>query len=207
MKALLKLLALALVLVVALAAFAFAAPAHADDMRYEISVQGSPYLGAKDAPITIIEFMDYQCPQCAVASSVTQRLLEDYKGDVKLVLKMYPYLHKDFSHLAAEAALAAWDQGYLEEMHNMMLQNSPRLDKASLIQYALKAGMDADRFQASLEGMKHMDIIERDTQLAQDLDLYSTPVFFINGKKYIGSRPYEYFKKVVDDELVRLKRQ
>ena len=134
-------------------------------------------------------------------------MLEDHKGDVKLVLKMYPYRYRDFSHMAAEAALAAWEQGYLEEMHNMMLESSPRLDKASLIQYAAKVGMDASRFLKALEGMKHMEIIERDTQLALDMDLYSTPAFFINGKKYLGNRPYEYFKKVVDEELIRLKRK
>ncbi len=133
--------------------------------------------------------------------------MEDYKGKVKLVLKMYPYRYNDFSHLAAEAALSAWDQGYLEEMHNMMLEKSPRLDKSSLIQYASQIGLEPKRFQKDLEKMKHMKLIERDTQLAQDMDIYSTPVFFINGKKHLGNRPYEYFKKVVDDELILLKRK
>ncbi len=132
--------------------------------------------------------------------------MEDYKGKVKLVLKMYPYHYRDFSHMAAEAALSAWDQGYLEEMHNMMLEKSPRLDKSSLIQYASKIGLEPKRFRGELETMKHMKLIERDTRLALDMDLYSTPAFFINGKKHLGNRPYEYFKKVVDDELKALKR-
>ena len=123
------------------------------------------------------------------------------------MLKMYPYRYSEFSLLAAQAALAAWEQGYMEEMHKMLLENSPRLDKASLIQYAEKTGMDGARFLGALEGMKHMEIIERDLQLARALDLYSTPAFFINGKKHLGNRPYEYFKKIVEDELVRLKRK
>ncbi|HEB02358.1 MAG TPA: hypothetical protein ENI12_03915 [Nitrospirae bacterium] len=134
-------------------------------------------------------------------------MLKEYDGKVKLVLKMYPYRYNDFSHMAAEAALSAWDQGYLEEMHNMMLEKSPRLDKSSLIQYATKIGLEPKRFRGDLEKMKHMKLIERDTRLALDMDLYSPPAFFINGRKHLGNRPYEYFKRVVDAELVRLKRK
>lgn len=117
---------------------------------------------------------------------------------------MYPYKYHDFSLLAAEAALSAWRQGYLFELHNLMLEESPRLDRKSLIQYATRVGMDALQLARNLESMKHIRIIERDTRLALDLDLYSTPVFFINGKKYLGNHPYEFYKKIVDDELIRL---
>lgn len=114
---------------------------------------------------------------------------------------MYPYHYRDFSHMAAEAVLSAWDQGLHEEMHNIMLKNSPRLDKASLIQYATQVGLDMSKFRRDINSMKHIGIIERDIKVAIDMDLYSTPAFFINGKKYLGNRPYEYFKKIVDAEL------
>lgn len=131
-------------------------------------------------------------------------MLKEYKGKVRLVLKMYPYRYRDFSQIAAQAAISAWDQGRLEEMHNIMLAESPRLDRKSLIQYATGAGLDIKRLRKELADMKHMKIIERDTKLAEGMDLYSTPAFFINGKKHLGNRPYEYFKKVVDDELKAL---
>jgi protein-disulfide isomerase len=133
--------------------------------------------------------------------------LKEYEGKVKLVLKMYPYRYRDFSHLAAQALLSAWEQGRHGEMHDIMIENSPRLDKTSLIQYATLAGLDTDRFKRDLDGMSHIKAIERDIRLAKDMDLYSTPAFFINGRKHLGNRPYEYFKKVVDDELAALGRK
>ena len=86
-------------------------------------------------------------------------------------------------------------------MHHLLLKNSPRLDRKSLIQYAAELGLDVARFTDSLDKMKHLDIIERDKKLAVDMDLYNTPTFFINGRKVVGNRPYEYFKKIIEEEL------
>ncbi len=114
---------------------------------------------------------------------------------------MYPYRYRDFSHIAAEAALAARDQGKFWEMHNKLLENSPKLDRESLIKYAQEIGLDMKKFTNDLDNMKHRDIIERDKELAYKLDLYNTPSFFFNGRIVLGNRPYEVFKKVLDEEL------
>lgn len=86
-------------------------------------------------------------------------------------------------------------------MHEYLLKKSPKLNKASLISYAKDLGLDMDKFTASLNTMKHLNIIERDKKLAVDMDLYNTPTFFINGRKVIGNRPYEYFRKIIEEEL------
>lgn len=130
-----------------------------------------------------------------------ERLLKEYKGKIRLIIKHYPYKYRDFSHIAAEAAMAAHEQGKFWQMHELLLKRSPKLDRDSLIQYAKELGLDMGRFTDSIDRMKHRDIIERDKKLAVNLDLYNTPTFFINGRKVIGNRPYEYFKKVLEEEL------
>lgn len=129
------------------------------------------------------------------------RLLEEYKGKIRFVVKMYPYKYRDFSHIAAESALAAWDQGKFWEMHKLLLEKSPELDRKSLESYARQLGLDMNRFKSDLDGMAHSDIIERDKKLAVDNDLYNTPAFFFNGRRVLGNLPYEYLKRVIEEEL------
>jgi len=124
-----------------------------------------------------------------------------YPGKIKLYLKNYPYRYRDYSHLAAEALLAAGDQGKYWEMHDIMIKNSPTLDRNSLIRYAKELGLDIKRFTSDLDNKNHRKLIEQDENLAVSLDLYNTPTFFINGRKVVGNRPYEYFKEIIEEEL------
>jgi len=135
-----------------------------------------------------------------------KKIMSNYKGKVRLVIKNYPYKYRDYSHIAAEASLASRDQGKYWEMHDLLLKKSPQLDRASLIQYARELGLDVKKFTESLDTMKHSAAIERDKKLAVDLDLYNTPTFFINGRKVVGNRPYEYFQKIIDEELKHAKK-
>jgi len=127
--------------------------------------------------------------------------MKEFEGKVRLVLKLYPYTYRDYSHIAAEAALAAHDQGKFWEMHRLLLKRSPDLDRKSLIRYAQDLNLDVTKFTESLDTMKHSALIERDKKLALDLDLYTTPTFFINGKKVVGDVPYARLKKLVEQEL------
>ncbi len=86
-------------------------------------------------------------------------------------------------------------------MHDLLLKRSPKLDRASLIQYAKELGLDTKKFTESLDAKKHAQEIEQDKKFAVDMDLYNTPTFFINGRKVVGERPFEYFKKIIDEEL------
>jgi protein-disulfide isomerase len=103
--------------------------------------------------------------------------------------------------MAAEASLAARDQGKYWEMHDLLLKRSPKLDRTSLLAYATELGLDMKKFAEALDGHKHYEEIERDKKLAVDMDLYNTPTFFINGRKVVGERQFEYFKKIIDEEL------
>jgi protein-disulfide isomerase len=127
--------------------------------------------------------------------------MKEFEGKVRLVLKLYPYKYRDYSHIAAEAALAAHDQGKFWEMHRLLLKRSPDLDRKSLIRYAQDLNLDVGKFTESLDAMRHSALIERDKKLALDLDLYTTPTFFVNGKKVVGDVPYARLRKIVEQEL------
>jgi protein-disulfide isomerase len=135
------------------------------------------------------------------AGPTVKKIMDTYKGKVRLVVKNYPYIYRDYSHIAAEASLAARDQGKYWEMHDLLLKRSPKLDRGSLIIYAQELGLDVKKFTESLDGKKHAQEIDRDKKLAVDMDLFNTPTFFINGRKVVGERPFEYFKKIIDEEI------
>ncbi len=127
--------------------------------------------------------------------------MDTYQGRIRLVIKNYPYIYRDYSHIAAEASLAAKDQGKYWEMHELLFKRSPALDRASLIKYAQELGLDLKKFTTALDEKKHAAEIEQDKKLAVDMDLYNTPTFFINGRRVVGERPFEYFKKIIEEEL------
>ncbi|MBA4373135.1 MAG: hypothetical protein C0402_09785 [Thermodesulfovibrio sp.] len=128
-------------------------------------------------------------------------MLDTYKNKVRLVIKNYPYKYRDYSRIAAEASLAAADQGKYWEMHDLLLKNSPKLDRESLIKYAREIGLDIRLFTASLDAKKHDAAIEADLKLAAGLDLFNTPTYYINGRQVVGNRPFEYLKKIIEEEL------
>ena len=131
--------------------------------------------------------------------------MNTYKGKVRLVIKNYPYKYRDYSRMAAEASLAAREQGKYWEMHDLLITRSPRLDRQSLIDYAKELGLDVAKFTASIDNQKYKAEIDRDVKLAADMDVYNTPTFYINGRQVIGARPFEYFKKIIDEELKNAK--
>jgi len=135
------------------------------------------------------------------AGPTVKKILSEYPGKIRLVIKNYPYRYRDYSHIAAEASLAARDQGKYWEMHDLMLRRSPKLDRESLIRYAGELGLDVKRFAEALDGKRHAAEIERDKELAVKMDLYNTPTFFINGRKVIGERPFDFFKRIIEEEL------
>ena len=139
------------------------------------------------------------------AGPVVKRITDTYKGKVRLVIKNYPYKYRDYSRMAAEASLAAREQGKYWEMHDLLIKRSPKLDRADLIGYAGELGLDVKKFTASLDAQKFKKEIDADLKLAADMDLFNTPTFYINGRQVVGERPYEYLKKIIDEELRSVK--
>lgn len=86
-------------------------------------------------------------------------------------------------------------------MHDLLINNSPKLDRASLIRYGRQLGLDTVKFSEAIDKKKYAAEIARDKELAVKMDLYNTPTFFINGRKVVGDRPFGYLKKIIDEEL------
>ena len=129
------------------------------------------------------------------------RIEREFRGKVKFVIKFNPYKYRDFSRIAAEAALCAGEQGKFREMHKLLLKKSPKLDRSSLISYAGELKLNVEQFTEALDSKKNDATIERDMKLARDLDLFVTPAFFINGRKIEGKVPYEHLRKIIVEEL------
>jgi protein-disulfide isomerase len=134
-------------------------------------------------------------------------LVKELEGKVKLVIKFFPYRYRDYARIAAEAAVEAWKQGKFAEMHELLIKNSPRLDRESLIGYAKELNLDLERFIKAIDNQEGASIIERDLKLAKELDLYVTPAFYINGIKVLGVRDYDYFKEIILKELQNAKKK
>jgi predicted DsbA family dithiol-disulfide isomerase len=86
-------------------------------------------------------------------------------------------------------------------MHDLLIKRSPKLDRANLIKYAGELGLDVQKFTASIDAEKHRKAIDADLELALKLDLFNTPTFYINDRQVIGERPFEYLRKIIDEEL------
>ena len=170
--------------------------------RYNIPSEGFPAIGPQDAPITIVEFSDYQCPFCRRwHQEVYEPLLAAYPGKIKLVYRNLPLtsIHPD-AFGAAEAAMCAGEQDAYWPYHEKLF-SSENLGTQVYTQYAQQLSLDIDKFQACLQDQKYKAAIEADSDFAVNLGVRSTPTFFINGLAVVGAQPLDVFKQVIDKEL------
>jgi len=180
-----------------------AAPPEASTERVQVATDGAPSLGPADARVTIVEFTDYQCPFCEKALSTVHSLAAMYPKDVRVVLKNFPIPTHRQARLAAEAALAAGEQGKYWEMHDLLFANQDTLNRPALEDYAQKLGLDVPRFRAALDDGRHRPQVDRDIDDATALGIKGVPSFVINGRLVIGARPLDDFKQIVEEELAR----
>ncbi len=138
-------------------------------------------------------------------SSTVKKITQEYDGKIRLVIKEVPYRQRQYSVNAALAALAAGDQGKYWEMHDLLFERWTQFDEAGLTRNARDIGLDLERFKQSMNSKKHTDDIERNFKLAEELHVFMTPTFFINGKKYDGELSYREFKKIIEEELSHAK--
>ena len=173
-----------------------------DNQVYKVDLKvGDAIKGNLNAPVTIVEFADFQCPFCSRVNSTLEKILETYGDKVRLVFKHNPLaFHKD-AHLAAEAALAAGAQGRFWEMHDALFANQRRLKRLDLEKYAAQIGLDVAKFNADLDRHRFRAKVDADLAQAKSIGVRGTPNFFINGKKLTGARPFASFKDEIDQAL------
>ena len=170
--------------------------------RYVVDEGGNPSIGPADAPITIIEFSDYQCPYCQRwHEQVYSRLLEEYPDQVRIVYRDFPLGGHPQAIPAAEAANCANEQDAYWQYHDKLFSYEYNLGNDAYLAYASELGLDMTAFTDCIENEKYADEISSDIAYAQWLGVSSTPTFFINGIFIEGALPYESFKSVIDQEL------
>lgn len=179
-----------------------------------VSVAGRPSLGRPDAPVTLVEFSDYQCPFCKRHSTTVYPLLKkDYvdTGKIRYVMRDFPIarLHP-LAEKAHEAAHCAGEQQRYWEMHDLLFAKSPDLTVPALKKYAVEVGLNADQFDNCLDSDKYVKEVDQEIRDGEDAGIRGTPSFFagrtesgekITGTMIAGAQPLENFKRVIDGLL------
>ncbi len=173
---------------------------------YRVAVAASgPVRGKEAAPVTIIEFGDFQCPYCREAEGSLRAVMSKYPDQVRLVFRNLPLpsLHPNAT-VAAEAGVCAGHQGMFWQMHDAMYEDQAALSEYALKETARRLGLSMEGFSACLADPATKQALETDRQAADELNVTGTPYFFINGRPLNGSVPVERFESVIADELHRL---
>jgi protein-disulfide isomerase len=171
-------------------------------VRYDVFSQSAYALGPEDAPITIVEFSDFQCPFCRRwHEEVYEPLLASYPGKIRMVYRHLPLtsIHPD-AFSAAEAAMCAGEQDAFWQYHEKLF-SSETLGSQLYTQYAQELTLDITAFEVCMTEHRYQEAIQTDSDFAINLGISSTPTFFINGLAIVGAQPLDVFKQVIDKEL------
>jgi protein-disulfide isomerase len=171
--------------------------------RAQVSADDDPAEGPANAPVTIVEFSDYQCPHCGGVEPTLKAVRERYGDRVRLVFRDFPLSFHAQARKAAEAADCAGDQGKYWEMHDHLFANQNKLAPEDLKAAARAIGLNGATFDHCLDSGQHSGEWAKDLADGQAYGITATPSFFINGRLLTGAQPLERFVQVIDDELSR----
>jgi protein-disulfide isomerase len=174
------------------------------DVIYEIDVTQNPVRGPRTAPVTIVEFSDFQCPFCAELEDTLKRILAAFPNDVQLIYKQYPLNIHRYAHMAAMASLAAHGQGKFWEMHDRLFENFTAIDDANIRQWAREIGLNMNDFERALMTSQHDALVRKDMADGAAANVMGTPTLFINGRR-IHDRSFENLKEVILEELAAIR--
>jgi len=178
-------------------------PAPGAEPKFDVQAGNAPAKGPKNAPVTIVEWSDFQCPFCSRAQPTLQQIMKEYQGKVRLVWKNQPLSFHPNAMPAAEAAMAAYQQGNDKfwAMHDRFFEKQNELSPAYYEQVAREIGLDVPKWKAAVESRSSQAAIQGDMVAGNTVGANGTPTFFINGRKLVGAMPFESFKAVIDAEL------
>lgn len=168
----------------------------------EIIAPKDIWVGEKDAPITLVEFGDYESEPCAKANEIVKKLLVEFEGKIKFIFRHFPLtkIHQR-SQKAAEAALGAGQAGKFWEMHNMLFENRKQLGTISLKLYAKEVGVNNKKFLSELVDSVYGWSVRNDLLEGLDLGVRDVPTFFINDELFEGKPSFEGMKRVIEEKL------
>ncbi len=182
-----------------------AAPARASgpnpSRTYALPIGASPSRGPADAPVTIVEFSDFQCPFCARSEGLVAQALQAYPTQARVVYKHFPLVSIHPQAMpAALATVAAQRQGKFWEMHELLFANQRALGPEQVEEYARRIGLDVQRFKADIasDGVKAQ--VQEDIELARRSGVRGTPTVFVNGR-LLQNRSLDGFKELIEPQL------
>ena len=164
----------------------------------DVAAAHNPTRGLENAPITIVEYTDFQCPYCTRGSRTVNELLETFPEEVKVVFKNLPLKMHDQAMPAAKAAMAAHRQEKFWEYHDLLFENSSNLKEELFEKLAKDLSLDLERFNADRASDEVARQVESDLEQAAKHKITAAPTFVVNGVIVMGARPFEYFEKVID---------
>jgi Na+/H+ antiporter NhaA len=173
------------------------------DLAVPVDARHDHTRGPVAAPVTLVEYGDFECPYCGQAEPVVRALLADF-GDLRYVWRHLPLTDvHPHAQLAAEAAEAAAAQGAFWPMHDLLLTNQDALGAEDLVRYAEQLGLDVDRFRADLRRHTYAARIAEDVDSADQSDVSGTPTFFVNGQRHHGAYDVDTLAAAVRVERAR----
>jgi protein-disulfide isomerase len=166
----------------------------------QISRSATHVRGSAKAPVTIVEFSDFQCPFCRRAVKPIEDLLAARPSEVRLVYRNFPLDFHQFSEQAHEAALAAGAQGKFWPMHDLIFANQSQLQRADLLRYAAQLKLDVSAFERALDSHQYAGEIAADRALGVEAGVDGTPTLFVNGKRISGARSLVELEQLADQQ-------
>ena len=175
--------------------------AYAKENSVSVDIENSPFYGKADAPVTIVEFTDFECHFCGRVQPALKKVLETYPNEVKLVFKNFPLSFHQHAREAHLAAMCAEESGKFWDYRNMLFSHQQALKREDLISYAKELGLKETSFAQCLDSEKYGSKVEKDFQDGVEVGVMGTPTFFINGKRTSGAIPFEEFDQLVKKAL------
>lgn len=168
--------------------------------RVEVAAEG-PSKGAASAPVTIVEFSDFECPYCSKAEETVGQVMKAYEGKVRVVYRDFPLPFHPHAQKAAEAAQCSGDQGKYWEMHSKLFASQKALEVPALKGYAKELGLDQGKFDKCLDSGEMAKKVDANKKAGEQVGVSGTPAFFVNGVMLSGAQPFDEFKTLIDQEL------
>jgi Na+/H+ antiporter NhaA len=178
------------------------------DLADDVDPERDHIRGSEDAPVTFVEYGDYQCPYCGLAEVIIRELLDSFGDDLRYVWRNLPLndVHPN-AQLAAEAAEAAGPQGKFWEMHDKLITHQDELSPRDLYRYAEELGLDMDRFREDMRRHEFAERIAEDVGTADASGVAGTPTFFINGRRHQGAYDADILSREVRAARARVRAQ
>jgi predicted DsbA family dithiol-disulfide isomerase len=167
--------------------------------------ENTPVMGNEHAPITIVEFAEFECSYCASLAPILEKLVEESNGSVRLLFKHFPLKSHPGSILASKAAQAAYRQGKFWEMYDFLFANLENQTMEDILKDAREIGLDLEKFKRDLEDKKLLEHIETDKMEGVRAKVTGTPTLFIDGKFYNFRHDEDFLKDTINEEAERLK--